>query len=123
AGLRSADLHMAEEINRRVVDEISSLLCAPSRKSADYLRARVSSTQRVEFTGDVARDVLKRVRTLPDLPREPWKAHGFEPPYVLVTLHRAELTSRRDWLAAVLEGLGSLPYPVFFPAHPRTVGV
>src|SRR5687768_6003718 len=30
AGLRSRDLHMAEEINRRVVDEISSLLCAPS---------------------------------------------------------------------------------------------
>lgn len=123
AGLRSRDLQMAEEINRRVVDEISSLLCAPSRSSTDYLSARVSREQTVAFTGDVARDVLVRAQGRPGLPVAPWEAHGIEPPYVLATLHRAELTSNKQLLATMLGALGSLPYPVFFPAHPRTVAV
>jgi UDP-N-acetylglucosamine 2-epimerase len=48
---------MIEEINRRVVDSFSALLCAPSVAAADRLRSeRVAGT--VVQTGDVARDVL-----------------------------------------------------------------
>ena len=121
AGLRAADFHMAEEINRRVVDEISLLLCTPSARATEYLRSRVSRAQTVAFTGDVARDVLEAAKSLPGVPPSPWEAHGISRPYVLATLHRAELTARKERLSAILRGLGSLPYPVFFPAHPRTV--
>src|SRR5580765_679574 len=38
AGLRAADALLAEEINRRVVDAISSVLCAPTARAADRLR-------------------------------------------------------------------------------------
>jgi len=123
AGLRARDLQMAEEINRRVVDEISSLLCAPSMRATDFLAGRISKQQTVAFTGDVARDVLERARARPTLPKEPWAEKGIGEPFVLTTLHRAELTSRRAAVASVLDGLDALPYPVFFPAHPRTVAV
>ena len=33
AGLRARDAHMAEEINRRVVDAVATLLCTPSAKA------------------------------------------------------------------------------------------
>lgn len=121
AGLRANDLLMPEEINRRVVDEISVLLCAPSRRAERYLRNRVSVAQHVAFTGDVARDVLERALKRPELPDAPWQQHGLEPPFVLATLHRAELTGHPDWLRAVVKGFGGLSLPVFFPAHPRTV--
>jgi len=121
AGLRARDFQMAEEINRRIVDEISSLLCAPSKRSAQFLAARASPAQTVAFTGDVARDVLERALHLPELPMAPWARHRISRPYVLATLHRAELTSAGDLLKAVVQGLGALPYPVFLPAHPRTI--
>ena len=121
AGLRARDLQMAEEINRRVVDEISLLLCTPSRRSTEYLQERASPTQTVAFTGDVSRDVLEKARLSPNVPTAPWEAHGISRPFALATLHRAELTASRESLTAVLRGLGRLPCSVFFPSHPRTV--
>lgn len=123
AGLRAEDFHMAEEINRRVVDEVSQLLCTPSVRATEYLSSRACQAQTVAFTGDVARDVLEAAKNQPGVPPAPWEEHGITRPYVLATLHRAELTSRKEWLSEIIRGLGSLPYPVFFPAHPRTVAV
>jgi hypothetical protein len=59
AGLRARDLMMAEEINRRVVDQISSVLCAPSAAAEAQLRGEQVPGVVVR-TGDVARDVLAR---------------------------------------------------------------
>lgn len=120
AGLRSRDLMMPEEINRRVVDEISTLLCAPSQAAADFLKRRASDSQDVVFSGDVARDVLRRALSRPDFPEAPWGPHGIRPPYLLLTIHRAELTGKPDQLAAIMKGVGKVGAPVFFPAHPRT---
>lgn len=118
AGLRAKDALMAEEINRRTVDAFAQLLCAPSRRAAGVLRAENTAGCIVE-TGDVAYDVLAaQLEALPAaatiLP------DGVVPPFIFVTLHRAELTEDRDSLLAVFNALAGLPVPVVLPLHPRT---
>lgn len=119
AGLRVGDPLMIEEVNRRVVDAIGALLCAPSVAAADRLRSeRVAGT--VVHTGDVARDVLERfsARAAPVASFDWWPVSPTEP-FVFATLHRAELTSDPSVLRGVLTGLGDHGLPVVLPAHPR----
>jgi UDP-GlcNAc3NAcA epimerase len=118
AGLRSGVLAMVEELNRRVVDSFAAVLCAPSERAAELLRAE-NVPGAVVTTGDVARDVLcgqlERLETLhvEGLPRA-------GEPYVFATLHRAELTSDPQCLGGVLRALGDIAMPVVLPMHPRT---
>jgi UDP-GlcNAc3NAcA epimerase len=117
AGLRAADPLMIEEINRRAVDAVAMLLCAPSDATVARLKdERVSGT--VVRTGDIARDVL--IRFADRVPA----AVGYPPlrpgePYVFATLHRAELTGNEELLRRVIGELGRLDLPVILPAHPR----
>lgn len=120
AGLRAADALMAEEINRRAVDAVAHLLCAPSRYAAARLsRERTDGT--IVETGDVARDVLEAQLTKLD----EVAANGRMPaitrsPFLFATLHRAELTSDPARLRRVFDALAELALPVLLPAHPRT---
>jgi UDP-GlcNAc3NAcA epimerase len=118
AGLRSGDLAMVEELNRRVVDSFAAVLCAPSERAAEQLRAE-NVPGAVVTTGDVARDVLlgqlERIETL----RVEGRSRAGEA-FVFATLHRAELTSDPARLGGVLRALGDIAMPVVFPMHPRT---
>jgi UDP-N-acetylglucosamine 2-epimerase len=113
---------MPEEINRKLVDAIATLLCAPSHSSAERLR-RNRQDATVVNTGDVARDVLRLSE--PNLPGLsallPAGIAGGK--YIYATLHRAELTSDPMRLIAILETLGVLSLPVLLPLHPRTRAV
>ena len=112
AGLRSSEPNLPEEVNRRIVDILGSLLCAPSSACASRLVfEKVHGS--VVTTGDVARDVLLRHLRLTPPP-----AGG--PPFALATIHRAALTNDGDALQSVIEGLAGLGMPVIFPIHPRT---
>lgn len=118
AGLRARDSMLAEEINRRVVDSVSKVLCTSSASATRRVRAERPDAIVVE-TGDVAFDVLlKQAGHLPDpaglLPS------GVSQPYVFVTLHRAELAQTPELLFEVLEALNQLERPVIVPVHPRT---
>lgn len=112
AGLRSNEPNLPEEANRRLVDVLGRLLCAPSEVSAGRLRAELVSGT-VVTTGDVARDVLCHHLRLASPPTP-------DPPFVLATVHRSAVTGDRDALRSVLLGLGQLGLPVVFPIHPRT---
>jgi UDP-GlcNAc3NAcA epimerase len=114
AGLRASDPNLPEEANRRVVDVLGTLLCAPCHAAAARLTAeRVVGD--VVTTGDIARDVLVR-----HLELAPPSSAGRL--FALATLHRAALTSDPMALRSVLDGLGDLGTPVVFPCHPRTRG-
>jgi UDP-GlcNAc3NAcA epimerase len=112
AGLRSSEPDLPEEVNRRVVDVLAHLLCAPSEAAAARLRSE-QAPGTVVTTGDVARDVLMRHLRIA-------QSAGGRPPFALATAHRAALTSDREALAALLSGLGRLAMPVLLPLHPRT---
>ena len=118
AGLRSGNLAMAEEINRRMVDATASILCAPSDRAAGQLFAE-SVPGVVVNTGDVARDVLRaqlgRITTV-----RPEQLPPTAEPFAFATLHRAELTNDPACFAAVLMALGGAGMHVVLPMHPRT---
>jgi UDP-N-acetylglucosamine 2-epimerase len=120
AGLRAKDFLMAEEINRRCVDAIASVLLAPCSRAAATLQEEQSGGH-IHVVGDVALDVLQhalpRVMPIGDVA-------GYEPTwgsdFIYVTLHRAELVDDPTKLKQVFAALHQLPYPVLFAAHPRT---
>jgi UDP-GlcNAc3NAcA epimerase len=120
AGMRSFDRSMPEELNRVLTDHASRLLLCSSQVAVDnLLREHVSGA--VELVGDVMVDVAStiqpRARTRLDL----LSARGVESgEYVLVTAHRAGNVDVPARLAALVDLLLAIPYPVVFPVHPRT---
>ncbi len=118
AGLRADDPFMAEELNRRAVDAIAHVLCTPSAAATAAVRRERHDAEIVE-TGDVAYDVL---RSLPAAGPAAVHVAGTRPesPYIVATLHRAELTDDPALLARILDQLAQVPCPAYLPMHPRT---
>jgi UDP-N-acetylglucosamine 2-epimerase len=119
AGLRASDRAMAEEINRRMVDAVADLLCAPSAAAVTQLELE-HQPGTIALTGDIAHDVLRRhlAKMRPPATGEKWPVPAGAP-FAIATLHRAELTANPKDLAAIIGSLRTLPLPVVLPAHPR----
>jgi UDP-N-acetylglucosamine 2-epimerase len=116
AGLRSFNRAMPEEVNRVVTDHVATRLYCPTAYAAEQLK-REGITEGVIVTGDVMDETVHLVQDDPTvLARIGVEDHG----YVLATVHRQENTDDAERLRAILEGLGSLPWPVVLPLHPRT---
>jgi UDP-GlcNAc3NAcA epimerase len=141
AGLRSRRRGMPEEINRIVADRVSTLLCCPSRAAVDTLRAEgvgqvvaegrlVHGDERLEArgpwvanVGDVMYDVLLEARGRARAASGVLGRIGLqERQYVVLTIHRAENTSRIERLEALLAPIvrHAASLQVVFPVHPRT---
>src|SRR5436189_3417640 len=60
AGLRSFDMRMPEEVNRRLTDHVSSLLFCPTKLAAFNL-AQEGISKGVFVVGDVMTDVLRKM--------------------------------------------------------------
>jgi UDP-N-acetylglucosamine 2-epimerase (non-hydrolysing) len=121
AGLRSYDRSMPEEINRVVVDQLSTWCFTHSPEAASNLAREGVPPERIHEVGNTMIDTL--VRILPRL--DAIGVHdelGVRPgEYVLVTLHRPALVDG-PLLPQVLGALGAIAetLPVVFPVHPRT---
>jgi UDP-N-acetylglucosamine 2-epimerase len=120
AGLRASASGFLEETSRRVVDHLSAVLCAPCPRAAAALRSE-GVRGAVHVTGDVAYDVLREsvVEARARFRAAAWPIAP-DQPFVLATLHRAELVDVSDRLRRALAALRALRYPVLFPVHPRT---
>jgi UDP-GlcNAc3NAcA epimerase len=119
AGLRSGDLSMPEERNRIAVDRVARLLLPPDERSAVTLRTE-GVGGRIEVVGDVMADACFRLAPLARERSHVLERFELEPgTYVVATIHR-EANVRPERLACIVDGLGRIPEPVLFPAHPRT---
>ncbi len=119
AGLRSFVRSMPEEVNRVLVDRLSSLLYCPSGVAVENLRAE-GITEGVHDVGDVMLDANRLFAPLALERSTALAAAQVEPgAYVLATVHR-EANVHPEPLRAIAEALGQLDEPVVFPAHPRT---
>ncbi len=127
AGLRSFDLSMPEEINRKLTDAISSLLFVSEASGLDNLKREGVPSERIFLVGNVMIDSLLRHRVAaarsPILDTLGLRNNGRGcSPYGVLTLHRPSNVDNRETLRDVLGAVSSLArdLPFFFPVHPRT---
>jgi UDP-N-acetylglucosamine 2-epimerase (non-hydrolysing) len=119
AGLRSYDLRMPEEHNRRLTDHISDFLFAPTTRAAKTLK-KENVWGEVYVTGNTVIDALEGA--LPIARRRPDPISELNlTSFALLTLHRAENVDNEETLKGLVNGLLSIESDIVFPAHPRTV--
>jgi UDP-GlcNAc3NAcA epimerase len=121
AGLRSFRRAMPEEINRVMTDHLADVLYAPSEAAVRNLGCEGITGQRVQLSGDVMCDAVRRFSNI-SAARSNILAHiGMRPgQFHLMTLHRKENTDDKAVLSNILRGIAASEWPVVFPVHPRT---
>jgi UDP-N-acetylglucosamine 2-epimerase len=117
AGLRSFDMRMPEEVNRRLTDHVSRLLFCPTPAAVRNLR-REGITRGVHRVGDVMMDAV--LENLARARRSRASGAAEASPYYLATLHRQENVDDPRRLRAIVGALEALGRPVLLPLHPRT---
>lgn len=124
AGLRSWNMCMPEEVNRKVADAIASLHFAPTELAAMNLLFEGASPKGVHVTGNTIVDAVNEYECLAKGRGEELLSElGLEKyNYILATVHRAENTDDAQRLANIMMALKELSqyYNVLFPMHPRT---
>lgn len=119
AGLRCDDPDMPEEINRRAIDAIATLLWAPDAESAGRLLAAGHPPGTVRAVGNAMVDSLRRA--LPAARARPLPA-GLRPGgYGVLTLHRAANVDDPAAFGALLAEVAAAAarLPLVWPLHPR----
>lgn len=126
AGLRSFDMTMPEEINRRVADVCSTMYFIPTEESAVNLLAEGFSRKNLFITGNTVVDACFRHLEIA-------KKRGFEEQslkdldidsmdnILTLTMHRAENVDVKERVVNIIGALKELSdMNVIFPIHPRT---
>lgn len=119
AGLRSYDMRMPEEHNRRLVDHASNFLFAPTEASAKILQME-NVWGEIFVTGNTVIDALENRLPFAEEKRDTLTQYGMKE-FALLTLHRAENVDDENILKGIVTGILSLEDEILFPAHPRTV--
>ena len=118
AGLRSFDLRMPEEHNRRLTDHLSTLLFAPTERAKANLK-RESVWGKIYVTGNTVIDAVIQHLPIAEKKSEILKKIRFEK-FALATAHRAENVDDEAVLKTFMEVFAESPVPVVYPMHPRT---
>ncbi len=122
AGLRSYNRAMPEEVNRVVVDHLSSFLFSPTSRAVENL-AREGITSGVHRVGDLMSDAVKIATPLAARHSGILERLGLrERAYGVATFHRQENLANRSRMAAIVAYLHdqSRALPLVVPLHPRT---
>jgi len=118
AGLRSFDLRMPEEHNRRLVDHVSTYLFAPTQNARKNLE-REGVWGKTYVTGNTIIDAV--IQHLPMAERRSSILQRVEfKNFALVTAHRAENVDDPAVLKSLVEAFIKAPLPIVYPLHPRT---
>jgi UDP-N-acetylglucosamine 2-epimerase (non-hydrolysing) len=120
AGLRSFDVTMPEEINRRVTDLLSDPLFVTAPEGEQNLAREGITGKRVVFVGNPMIDTL--LANLERFDPEPVKsALGVAAPYAVATLHRPANVDTAQAAAALVDALRAATsrLPLVLPLHPR----
>jgi len=118
AGLRSFNMAMPEEVNRRLTDHISTLLFCPTQTAVDNLHNE-GILQGIHVVGDVMYDAAMEYS---QLDTDVLERNNLEPKkYLMLTIHRPANTDNTQNLKNIMGSLEGRN--VIFPAHPRTVNI
>jgi UDP-N-acetylglucosamine 2-epimerase (non-hydrolysing) len=119
AGVRSFDMTMPEEINRRVADSIATICLAPTQRAMANLKREgreansflVGDTL-VEACRPLAKLAVQRSRILDQVGLQPGR-------YAVLTLHRSENVDFPERLVSIVAAMEQLQFPILYPVHPR----
>ena len=118
AGLRSYDMRMPEELNRRLIDHIASDLFPPTATARSVLAGESVPGRIHDVWGNTIVDAVLRYAPRRAIPIDE------RAPQILLTLHRPENVDHEQILRDILETVGRVAdehgLEVIFPAHPRT---
>jgi len=122
AGLRSFDKTMPEEINRLLIDVLSTVMYTPSKEATQNLLECGFSKESIVFVGNIMIDayegqkeeILKR-----NICKE-YKLHAGK--YIVCTFHRPSNVDNLESLNLIMNQISQLSkiLPVVLPIHPRT---
>lgn len=118
AGLRSFDLRMPEEHNRRLTDHISEYLFAPTERAKTNL-IKENVWGKIFLTGNTAIDAVNEHLPIAEKKSAIMKKIPFEK-FALATAHRAENVDNVEVLKAFVEVFSKSTIPIVYPMHPRT---
>jgi UDP-N-acetylglucosamine 2-epimerase (non-hydrolysing) len=118
AGLRSFDLRMPEEHNRRLTDHISDYLFAPTALAEANLK-KESVWGKIYVTGNTIIDAVLQHLPLAEKKSEILEQIRFKK-FALATAHRAENVDNLPVLKNFVGAFAESPVPVVYPMHPRT---
>lgn len=127
AGLRSFDMTMPEEINRKLTDALSDLLFVTEQSGVDNLQREGVPPEKIFLVGNVMIDCLLQHReaaarsSILDRLGVRQNGNGCRP-YGVLTLHRPSNVDDPKALQGILSAVSAAAaeLPVFFPMHPRT---
>ena len=127
AGLRSFDMTMPEEINRKLTDAISTLLFVTEQSGVENLKHEGVPAERIFLVGNIMIDCLLRHREMAarsSLLDQLGLRHNGSGclPYGVLTLHRPSNVDDPKTLEGILSAVSTLALdlPILFPVHPRT---
>ena len=121
AGCRSFDMKMPEEINRRIVDVISSLLFAPTQRAVQNLRREGVGKDKIAMVGSTLGEVCREYCVNALTKSSILNKLGLEPKaYAVLTTHRQENVDVKENLENIVSALPLIKTTVVFPIHPRT---
>jgi len=118
AGLRSFDLRMPEEHNRRLTDHISEYLFAPTARAEANLK-RENVWGKIYVTGNTIIDAVLQHLPIAEKKSKVLKKIRFKQ-FALATAHRAENVDDLSVLKNFMDAFAESPVPVVYPMHPRT---
>ena len=118
AGLRSFDLRMPEEHNRRLTDHLSAYLFAPTERAKANLN-RENVWGKIYVTGNTVIDAVMQHLPIAEKKSEILKKIRFDK-FALATVHRAENVDDLSVLKNFTEVFAESPVPIVYPMHPRT---
>ena len=118
AGLRSFDLRMPEEHNRRLTDHVSEYMFAPTARAEANLKSE-NVWGKIYVTGNTVIDAVIQHLPIAEKKSEMLKKIRFEK-FALATAHRAENVDDLAVLKNFIDAFAESPVPVVYPMHPRT---
>ena len=121
AGMWSWVVDMPEEINRRLTDQISSILFCSNRQASVNLKNEKIIADRV-VCGDLMYELLADKKSAIAKANSLVKKLGLKPnKYLYLTVHRANTLESATRLKQLFEILKSIDEPILWPIHPHTL--
>lgn len=120
SGLRSFDMSMPEEVNRRITDVLADLLLVTAPEGVEHLRDEGIPGDRIHYVGNPMIDTLLRHRPRFDAAalRDRLRLSG---PHAVATIHRPSNVDDPDAARRIVRMLQQLAdrMTVVVPLHPR----